>query len=166
MQISWLWHTIITTKSKYQSWVHCAKSCPESRECQNRTTSGGTAELLSSKSLVFWQLPARKQIYLSRRNFYFYHLMQMNDAHIHLFFFYTEKLVTIIFVLKYTLKIKTKPTLDRQTSCNHMLPSEIVSIIQHQDWISLIKMKKVPKHCSDLQLNLITRIFILASWSG
>lgn len=84
----WRWHAIITTKWKYQSWVHCAKSCPESLECQNRTTSRGTAELLSSKNLVSWQLPARKQIYLTWRNFYFYCLIQLSDAHICLLFLY------------------------------------------------------------------------------
>lgn len=45
----------------YRSWGHCARSCPGSPLCQNRTTSRGTAGLPSSVTLVSWQPPTRER---------------------------------------------------------------------------------------------------------
>lgn len=152
-----LWHALITRKWTYQSWVHCAKSCPESLECQNRTTSGGTAELLSSKSLVSSQLPARKQIHLTQRNFYFYYLIQLNDAQIWLLFTHWEPLYHYLNFNIYTKNPththhqqpkqtnKTNPTKTKTKQRKPQRKRKSWNIIQHQDWISFINDERTAK---------------------
>lgn len=147
--------------------MHCAKSCPGSLECQNRTTSEETAELLSSKSLVSWQLPARREMCLTWRNFNFY---QQNSwmMHISTFSLYTEKLLTIIFTLKYTLQIRKaalKMALNRKPLYNHGQPSERGNNkVLFKTGSPLYMIKGLQKYCSDLHLNLlITCSFSLPS---
>lgn len=49
----------------YRSWGHCARSCPGSPSCRNKTTSGGTAGPLSSGTLVSSPPPTRKRTTLT-----------------------------------------------------------------------------------------------------
>lgn len=91
---------------------------------------------------------------------------QLNDAHIHLLFFNTEKLLTIILTLKYTLQTKNpklKMVLDRKPPYNHGQPSERGKKVLFKTGSPLYMIKGLQKNCSNLHLNLITNIFILAS---
>lgn len=96
--------------------------------------------------------------------FYFYqqHSWMM---HISTFSFYTEKLLTAIFTLNYTLQIrKLKMALDRKPRYNHGPPSERGNYkVLFKTGSPSYMIKRLQKNCSDLHLSLITNVFLLAS---